>query len=177
MIRKPAVLLCLLASALPCAAAAHVVFSEPAAQAGGYYTGFLRVSHGCGDSPTVSLRVAIPEGVVSAKPQPKPGWTLKIDTLPLAKPIAGEGGSQITQRVSAITWTGRLPIDEFDQFGLSLKLANAPGPLYFPTIQRCDKAENDWTMIPDSPEHWHALERPAPMLIVGSDMPTHQMSH
>lgn len=177
MLRRSAVLLSVLLSALPSVVTAHVVFSEPEAPAGGYYTGFLRVSHGCGDSPTVSLRVTIPEGVVSARPQPKPGWTLKIDKVPLAKPIMGEGGAQITQRVAAITWTGRLPVDEFDQFGLSLKLADTSGPLYFPAIQRCDKGENDWTTIPDSPEHWHHVDRPAPMLIVRSSMPMDHMGH
>jgi uncharacterized protein YcnI len=82
---------------------AHVVFSEPEAHAGGYYTGFLRVGHGCGESPTVALRVTIPESVITARPQPKPGWTLKIDKTPLARPIPAEGGGQVTHRVSAIT--------------------------------------------------------------------------
>jgi hypothetical protein len=115
--------------ALPSIAAAHVVFSQDQARSGGYYAGFLRVSHGCGDSPTVALQVTVPEGVVSARPQPKAGWTLKIAKVPLAKPVAGEGGSVLSQRVGTITWTGHLPIDEFDEFGLSLKLADVAGAL------------------------------------------------
>ena len=155
-------------------AAAHVVFSETQAQAGGYYTGFLRVTHGCGDSPTVSFQVTIPDGVISARPQPKAGWTLRIDKAPLAQPITGEGGSSIKERVTAITWTGRLPADQFDEFGLSLKLPAAAGPLYFPAVQRCEKGENAWTTIPSSPEHWHHVPNPAPILILsapGEDMP------
>lgn len=31
----------------------HIVFAEPEGQAGAYYAGFLRVSHGCGNSATV----------------------------------------------------------------------------------------------------------------------------
>jgi uncharacterized protein YcnI len=162
---------------LPGGALAHVVFSQPQAAAGGYYAGFLRVSHGCGDSATVSVRVTIPEGIVTARPQPKAGWTLKIDKVALAKPIAGEGGGQITQRVAAITWTGRLPVDEFDQFGLSMKLPDVAGPLYFPTVQRCETGENDWTTIPDSPEHWHHVDRPAPMLVLQASTPMEHMSH
>jgi uncharacterized protein YcnI len=153
-----------LAALLPAAAGAHVVFDQPQATAGGYYTGFLRVTHGCGNSPTVSVRVDMPAGVVSARPQPKPGWTLAIERAPLATPIKAEGGATITTRVTAITWTGKLAPDEFDQFGLSLKLPDAAGPLYFPTTQRCETGVNAWTAIPASPEQWHATPSPAPML-------------
>lgn len=177
MIRQSAAALSLIAAALPGAATAHIVFSEPQAEAGGYYAGFLRVGHGCGESATVSVRVSIPESIITARPQPKAGWTLKIEKVALVKPIVGEGGGQITQRVTAITWTGRLPIDEFDQFGLSMKLPDAAGPLYFPTVQRCDKGENDWTTIPDSPENWHHVDRPAPMLMLRSGAPMEHMNH
>ena len=42
----------------------------------------------------------------------------------------------IAQRVSAITWAGRLPADQFDQFGVMMKLPATSGALYF-----CDRAE------------------------------------
>lgn len=158
----------LAALCLSTGASAHVVFDQPQASAGGYYTGFLRVTHGCGESPTVSVRVDIPAGVVSARPQPKPGWTLKIDREPLATPIKSEGGAIITTRVTAVTWTGALPADEFDQFGVSLKLPDVAGPLYFPTTQRCATGVNAWTAIPASPEQWHATPSPAPMLILAA---------
>jgi uncharacterized protein YcnI len=166
MTRLPTKLLVLLFGMVPASAMGHVVFSEQQAVPGGYYTGFLRVGHGCGNSPTAALRVSIPEGVISAKPQPKPGWTLRIDKVPLTKPVLGEGGAQITERVAAITWTGVLPVDQFDQFGLSLKLPGTTGPLYFPTVQRCETGENAWTTIPHSPEQWHQETRPAPMLML-----------
>ena len=165
------VLACL---AAPLPAAGHVVFSQGEATAGGYYVGFLRVTHGCGDAATVSVHVTVPESVVSARPQPKPGWALRIYKVALAKPITGEGGAQIATRVTTITWTGTLPADQFDEFGLSLKLPAQSGPLYFPTVQRCTTGENDWTTIPPSPEHWHHVDRPAPMLILraeGAEMP------
>jgi uncharacterized protein YcnI len=159
-------------SAVPHAAIAHIVFSEPEARAGGYYTGFLRVGHGCADSPTVALRVTIPEGVITARPQPKPGWTLKIDKAALAKPIPAEGGGEITQRVAAITWTGQLPVDQFDQFGISMKLPDTPGPLYFPVVQTCEHGENAWTVIaPDGAP----TPRPAPRLMLAP--PTTEHAH
>ncbi|MCR6645886.1 MAG: YcnI family protein [Terricaulis sp.] len=81
---------------LASAASAHIVFAEPEAKPGAYYAGFLRVSHGCGDSPTRAIRVEIPEGVNIARPQPKPGWSIEIERSPLATPIQAEGGHQIS---------------------------------------------------------------------------------
>ncbi|MFW2828552.1 YcnI family protein [Sphingomonas sp. ID0503] len=148
------------------AAQAHIVFAEPQAKASGYYAGFLRLSHGCGDAATVSVRVEIPEGVVSARPQPKPGWTLKVDRAPLGTPITSEGGAVIRDRVAAITWTGTLPPDQFDQFGIMMKLPAKAGPLYFPTRQACTTGSNDWVNLPAAPESWGATKMPAPMLIL-----------
>jgi uncharacterized protein YcnI len=153
-------------AAVSTAASAHITFAEPQAPAGSYYAGSLRVTHGCGASPTVSIRVAIPEGVDTARPQPKAGWTLRIEHAPLAHPFASESGTMVTERVTAITWTGNLPADEFDQFGLMLKLPAKVGPLYFPTRQTCASGENGWVNVPATPDAWHATKLPAPMLIV-----------
>ncbi|OJV32330.1 MAG: nuclear export factor GLE1 [Sphingomonas sp. 67-36] len=153
-------------SVLSSAADAHIVFAEPEAPAGGYHAGFLRVTHGCGDSPTRSIRVEIPESVVSARPQPKPGWTLAIERQPLKTPVKGEGGALITERVSAITWTGDLPADQFDQFGVMMKLPATAGALYFRTVQRCATGSNDWVNIPASSAAWHRTAMPAPMLLL-----------
>lgn len=149
----------------------HIVFAEPAAEAGGYYAGFLRVSHGCGASPTVSLRVTLPESVLTARPQPKPGWTLTIERVPLAQPVPGEGGALIRERVAAVTWTGELPADQFDQFGLMMKLPADAGPLYFPTVQTCVEGKNEWTAVPADPAGWRALEHPAPILTLSAPAP------
>jgi uncharacterized protein YcnI len=158
-------------------AAAHIVFAEPAAEAGSYYAGFLRVGHGCGDAATVSLRVEIPPSILTARPQPKPGWSLKIERSKLPQPVAGEGGSTLIERVSAITWTGNLPPDQFDQFGLMLKVPDEAGPLYFPTVQTCTRGKNAWTAIPADPAKWHDLDRPAPILLVGEPRDGGQHGH
>ncbi len=153
--------LALLALAAP--ASAHIALDQTTAPGGGYYAGFLRVGHGCGASPTVALRVVIPEGVMIARPQPKPGWTLSVQTTPLAKPVINEG-AEVRERVSAITWRGRLPADQFDQFGLMLRLPATGGPLYFPTVQTCEAGENRWTDIPAPGAAWTSVPRPAPIL-------------
>jgi uncharacterized protein YcnI len=173
MIRKLVVLAALAASA---PAWGHIVFAEPEGQAGGYYAGFLRVSHGCGASATVSLRVEIPEAVLTVRPQPKPGWKLVIEHTPLAKPVPGEGGETIRERVSAVTWTGELPADQFDQFGLMMKLPDKPGALYFPAVQTCAEGRNAWTAIPADPAKWHEVDTPAPILTV-TPMPAGHAMH
>lgn len=153
-----------MAGALAPPAAAHVVFAEPQAASGSYYAGFLRVGHGCGDSPTRAVRVEIPDGVMIARPQPKPGWTLSVERAPLPTPIIGEGGHDITERVAAITWRGELPADQFDEFGILLRLPDQTGPLYFPVVQTCADGEQRWEHIPADGAAWNSVPRPAPVL-------------
>ena len=63
--------LCVISSAT-----AHVVLESKQAPAGSTYKAVLQVGHGCEGSPTKSIRVQIPEGVIAVKPMPKPGWEL-----------------------------------------------------------------------------------------------------
>jgi copper(I)-binding protein/uncharacterized protein YcnI len=151
-------------AALTGTAAAHIVLATPIAPAGSYYAGQFRVGHGCDGAATTALRIAIPEGVLTARPQPKPGWTIEIEKAPLATPVKGEGGHDITERVAAITWKGSLEADYFDEFGVMMKLPDAAGPLYFPTIQTCVTGENRWTDIPAAGQAWHDVPHPAPVL-------------
>jgi hypothetical protein len=152
-----------IALGLMSSASAHIVFAESEAAPDSYYAGFLRVSHGCGSSPTRSIRVEIPDGVNLARPQPKPGWTITIEHAPLSAPIPSEGGA-ITERVTAITWSGELPADQFDQFGLLLRLPSRAGPLYFPVTQTCAEGAQHWTEIPAQGAAWRSVPHPAPVL-------------
>lgn len=160
------VLICALAfaSALAPAASAHVVFAEPEATPNSYYAGFLRIGHGCGDSPTRSVRVEIPDGVMIARPQPKPGWTLSVEGERLAEPVRSEGDNVLTERVTAITWTGDLPADQFDVFGIMMRLPDRTGPLYFPVIQTCANGEQRWEQTPADGAAWNSVARPPAML-------------
>ena len=123
---------------------AHPVFAGKEAVAGSHWAGELRLGHGCDGSPTTSLRVEIPEALVVVRAQPKPGWTLDVERVPLPAPVAGEGGRMITERVSAIIWTGQLPDDQFDVFGLAAKLPETTGPLAFNIIQTCGTEQVAW---------------------------------
>lgn len=139
------------------AARAHVVVDAPSARAGAYHVLFFRVGHGCDGSPTTALRIEIPESIQAAKPQPKPGWALTIERTPLAAPRV-DHGKALTDRVAAITWSGRLEDAQWDQFGLQLKLPDAAGPIAFPVVQTCDSVAVRWDGATPS--------RPAPVLDV-----------
>lgn len=139
--------LLLAALAFPSLALAHVSLAVPAALGGSYYVGAFRLSHGCGVSPTVSVRIDIPTEIDIARPQPKPGWALTVTRQRLAKPIQSEGG-MVSDRVSAITWTGKLPADQFDEFAIMMRLPPRGGALYFPVVQTCAEGERRWTDIP-----------------------------
>jgi periplasmic copper chaperone A len=58
------------------AAFAHVTLETEKAPPNAAYKAVLRVGHGCEGKPTTAIRVKIPEGVIAAKPMPKPGWRL-----------------------------------------------------------------------------------------------------
>lgn len=159
-------LLCagLLGSAFIPSAMAHVVIDPGKAAPGAYYTGHFRIGHGCDAAATTSVRVELPQQIISAKPQPKAGWEIRIDRAPLAEPVKGEGGKSITERVTAVTWTGELAADQFDEFGLMMKLPETAGALYFPTVQTCKVGELRWTDIPAAGQAWHDVPHPAPVL-------------
>ena len=146
---KPLLLAAALAAATP--ALAHVSVDPGEARAGAYQVLRFRVGHGCGGgATTTALRIETPQGLASARPQPKPGWTLTIER---------EG-----ERVSALVWRGALPTDQFDEFAVLAKLPAEPGVLYFPTVQTCGAEESRWTGIPDPGET--GLGHPAPALRV-----------
>lgn len=145
-------------------AAAHVTLAQPKAPAGSSYIATFRIGHGCSGSPTTALRIEIPQGIASARPQPRPGWTLEIEHTPLPKPVAGEMGEMVTSRVSAITWKGgSLPADQFDEFAVMMKLPAAAGVLLFPATQTCAAGTEHWS---DAPMAGMNMPHPAPALTI-----------
>jgi uncharacterized protein YcnI len=145
-------------------AEAHPVFTQPQATAGAHWAGAIRLGHGCkGGLATTSLRVEIPAAILVARPQPKPGWTVAIEHAPLDAPITQEGRT-LTERVSAITWTGQLPDDQFDEFAIAAKLPDEAGRLAFPVVQTCGAVSQRWDqpVEPDAPRP----EFPAPALVL-----------
>ena len=85
-------LLALGMSFLPLSSAwAHVTVHPKEAPAGSYAKLTFRVPHGCDGSPTVRLRVQIPEGFVSVKPMVHPLWKIETVKKPLETPMSRMG--------------------------------------------------------------------------------------
>jgi len=148
------------------AAYAHVTLEQQQAVAGSTYKAVLRVPHGCEGSPTVRLRVQVPDGMVNVKPQPKPGWELSTVRGKLATPVSGDHGAQITEGVREIVWSGGRLLDEhYDEFAFRGALPNKPGAVvHVPVVQECEKGVERWIEIPAAGQNPGSLKFPAPSL-------------
>jgi uncharacterized protein YcnI len=162
----PALLATFLAAAAMPGAFAHVTLERAQAPADSYYKAVLQVPHGCKASPTVAIRVRIPEGVTSVKPQPKPGWKLTITRAKLEQPVDAGHGRMVSERVSEVAWMdGLLPDEYFDEFKLVMKLPDRPGAtLYLPVVQECKDGMTRWIETPDAGKPAAELKEPAPAL-------------
>jgi len=152
-------------SAIATSARAHATLDRNEAPADSFFNTAINVPHGCDGSATLRVRVRIPEGVIGMKPQPKPGWELSIRKEKLTTPIVEGHGRTITEVVAEVTWTGRLEDDNFDQFGIHMKLPDKPGEtLYFPVVQECERGVHRWIEIPAAGKSRGDYREPAPFL-------------
>lgn len=166
-----------LATLLSTAVHAHIVADPAEAKPGSYFRTALRIGHGCGaGKPTTAIRVTIPEGVANASAQPKPGWEIKVETTKLEQPIDAGHGRMTDTVVSAISWSGgSLPNEQFDEFGLVLKLPDAPGKQFWlPVVQTCTGGETRWDQIPVAGQR---AERPAALIRIAGDTAPMSMQH
>ncbi|MBR0821480.1 YcnI family protein [Bradyrhizobium liaoningense] len=147
------------------AAQAHVTLAQTEAPIGASYRATFRVPHGCGNSPTLKVRVRIPEGVVGVKPMPKAGWQIDLVKGTYDKSYAMYH-SNVTEGVKEVSWTGRLPDDYYEEFVVSVYLTGdlTPGRmLYFPVVQECEGAgTHRWIEIPSDEKSAADYKEPAP---------------
>lgn len=148
------------------AALAHVSLEKGEAAVGSTYKAVFRVPHGCEGAPTNVVRVQVPEGVISVKPQPKAGWTLEKVRGAYAKSY-DYYGTPTSEGVKEIVWSGgSLGDDEYDEFVLRGYLTPdlAVGEmLYFPVVQECPEGKVErWIEIPAAGQTSDDLELPAP---------------
>ncbi|MFE0757488.1 YcnI family protein [Inquilinus sp. NPDC058860] len=155
----------LLAASAP--AFAHVTLETQEAPVGATYKAVLRVPHGCEGSPTVRIRVQIPEGVIAVKPMPKPGWTLETVKGKYAASY-DYYGTPTSEGVKEVVWSGgRLPDEFYDEFVFRgyLTAGLTPGQhLYFPVVQDCEVGADRWIEIPAEGKDSDDYETPAPGL-------------
>lgn len=121
--------------ALAGAAQAHITLEQPEAPAGSSYRAVFKVGHGCeGGAATKEIVVTLPEGLRSAKPMPKPGWTLTL------------APGQI--RWTADNEAAYLQDAWYDEFIVRAGLPAEPGELWFAVRQVCTQGEANWAERP-----------------------------
>ncbi|GLS46665.1 copper chaperone PCu(A)C [Methylobacterium brachythecii] len=151
------------------AALAHAVLERKEAAPNASYRGVVQIMHGCDGAATTRVTVTIPEGVIGAKPMPKPGWQLATTKGSYAKAYQSFHG-KVSEGVTAITWSGgSLGDDEVDEFTFFARISDdfAPGStVYFPVEQECAGAGGKggiaWTQVPQAGQNPHDLKTPAP---------------
>lgn len=150
--------------ALP--ASAHISVQPKEASADSYFQLAFSVPHGCDGSATVALRVKMPDGIISTKPQMKSGWNVEIKMKKLPAPLAGPHGGTVSEVVDEVAWRGGpLPDNLYDTFGMILRLPDKAGQnLYFPIVQECEKGVHRWIEIPASGQSADKLREPAPFI-------------
>jgi uncharacterized protein YcnI len=129
----------------------------------------FRVPHGCAGAATTGLDLQLPDGVVGAKPESIPGWSITTERVQ-TDPYTIEG-TEFTDRVGVISWSGGdLPDDAYLDFGVLATFLGAPGEIHVPVIQHCGDAEVDWIELAADGQDPESLEHPAPTLtIVAAD--------
>lgn len=114
-------------TAIATVAKAHADADFIAVAAGDAAVVTLRPNHGCGDSPTIEVRIRAP--FADAVPGDVDGWTATVEPL--------------DDGYSVLTWTGgELPTDQIGAFPVEFVVPDAAGQLItFPAIQTCANGE------------------------------------
>lgn len=164
MLKTPWLILMAALAASP--AAAHVYLEGKQATVGAAYKAVFAVPHGCSGSPTVKMRVQIPEGVIAVKPMPKAGWNVDVVEGQYASAYDYHG-NKLTSGVKEVVWSGgKLPDHNYDEFVVSSFLTDSLKPnttLYFPVVQECEKGISRWIEIPaEGAGDSHEDKSPAP---------------
>jgi uncharacterized protein YcnI len=143
-------------AALPTAAEAFIGINPATAPAGAEITATFLVAHGCAGSPTVRLRIAMPQGVSAVKALEAPGW----------KASAAYASAADDAPVSEVVWIGgKLAAEAAGEFAVALRLPDAPGTtLFFPVTQDCEKGTIRWAETPSATMGPSWLRQPAPSL-------------
>ena len=131
----------------PAVASGHTEASAIAVPAGEEAAVAFAPEHGCGESPTIGIRIQAP--VPDARAEAVEGWT--------ATATPDGAGNTVLE------WTGGLlPADQEGSFPVELLVPDAVGTLLaFPAIQRCENGE-ELAWIGTAPGD----EYPAPQVLV-----------
>jgi uncharacterized protein YcnI len=148
----------LVAAVVPAAASAHVSLHPNEVPTGSFATLDLRVPNESENADTVKIAVQVPTGFTDVSPEFMPGWTPKIRTVKLAKPVQSDDGP-ITEGVREIVWEGKgadgkIPPGQFLDFPISTEIPGRAGTtITFKVLQYYDDGEvARWIGPPSSEE-------------------------
>lgn len=152
------------------AASAHVTVSPNVAPQDSVSVVAFRVPTESDTASTVKVDVNLDmtHPVASVIVAPVPGWTAKVTTTKLAKPLTDDDGDQVTEGVSEIVWTAdsaatAIKPGEFDEFPIELGPLPETGSLTFKVLQTySDGSVVRW--IDPTPPGGPEPEHPAPVL-------------
>jgi periplasmic copper chaperone A len=154
-----------LALLAPAAAEAHVSVHPNEVPTGSFATLDIRVPNEMEGAKTVKLAVQVPPGFLDISTEYMPGWSAKVLTGKLAKPVQTDDG-EVTEQVREIVWTGdgkqgAIPPGQFVDFPISTEIPGKQGEeLTFKVLQYYDNGEVvRWIGGPSS-------EEPAPRIDV-----------
>jgi uncharacterized protein YcnI len=163
-------MLATMAMGLVMPASAHITFENEEVAPGETVKFVLRLPHGCSGKATTGVRIAIPAELTSAKPQPKPGWTLAIVTDDVHKVSVeathahGDGAT-----IKEISWRGgKLDDAYYDEFVFRATVSKtAANAIFVPIVQECEGGSVDrWIEIPAAGGVSDDLKYPAPSVRV-----------
>ncbi|MEW2620207.1 YcnI family protein [Streptomyces sp. NPDC048106] len=155
--------------ALSVPAFAHVtVQPEGAAAKGGYAVVDFKVPNERDDASTTKVEVNLPADhpLASVMAQPIPGWSVRLTTTKLAKPLTVEG-DKVDQAVTKVTWTADgkgIEPGYFQKFPLSVgALPDNTDQLVFKALQTySDNQVVRWIEVPQAGQD--EPQNPAPVL-------------
>ncbi len=145
------------------AAWAHVTIEPSEAIADARVTLAFRVLHGCDGSPTVAVRVQVPDEVLAVTPEAVPGWEVEL--------VRDDPVGPVTE----VVWRGgELASEAFGDFGMLVLFDDAPDGhvVYFPTIQECVEGSYAWTETAEDGhhhgghDHGQPGDQPAPAVVL-----------
>lgn len=148
---------------------AHVSVTPDTTAAGSSAVLTFSVGHGCEGSPTTRLEIAMPEQVFQVTPTRNALWTVMKVTEQLEEAVTDIHGNEITERISQVVYTAKIPLPEGyrDTVELSLTLPDAEGEtVAFPVVQTCLKGETGWIETPAEGQDPEKLDRPAPSFAI-----------
>ncbi|HEY2333712.1 MAG TPA: YcnI family protein [Solirubrobacterales bacterium] len=147
------------------AAQAHVSVHPNEVPTGSFATLGIRLPNEMEKANTIKLAVQVPPGFLDISTEYMPGWTSKVLTSKLAKPVQ-TGDGEVTEQVREIIWTGHgkqglIPPGQFLDFPISTEIPGKAGEaLVFKVLQYYDNGEViRWIGSPSS-------ETPAPQIDV-----------